>query len=92
MRKLLITNARVINESEICDADVLIKGERIDKIAGSITPDADAQILDANGKYLIPGMIDDPACTAGMLSSDKPAIGPDAISLISFDILPSSTA
>ena len=59
MRKLLITNARVMNESEICDADVLIKGERIDKIAGSITPDADAQILDANGKYLIPGMIDD---------------------------------
>ena len=59
MRKLLITNARVINESEICDADVLIKGERIDKVAGSITPDADVQILDANGKYLIPGMIDD---------------------------------
>ena len=59
MHKLLITNARLINESEICDTDVLVKGERIDKIAGSITPDADVQILDANGKYLIPGMIDD---------------------------------
>ena len=59
MHKLLITNTRLINESEICDTDVLVKGERIEKIAGSITPNADVQILDANGKYLIPGMIDD---------------------------------
>ncbi len=59
MHKLLITNARLINEGEIRDTDVLVKGERIEKIAGNITPGEDVQVLDANGKYLIPGMIDD---------------------------------
>ena len=59
MQKLLITNARLINEGEIRDTDVLVKGERIEKIARSITPDEGVQVLDANGKYLIPGMIDD---------------------------------
>ncbi len=59
MHKLLITNARLINEGEIRDTDVLVKGERIEKIAENITPGEDVQVLDANGKYLIPGMIDD---------------------------------
>jgi dihydroorotase len=57
--RLLISNARLINEGEIRDADVLIAGERIEKIAGSIVADEGVQVLDANGKYLIPGMIDD---------------------------------
>jgi dihydroorotase len=57
--RLLISNARLINEGEIRDADVLIAGERIEKIAGSIIADEGVQVLDANGKYLIPGMIDD---------------------------------
>ena len=59
MDKLLITNARLINEGEICNADVLIKGQRIEQIGNNISADADFQVLDANGKYLIPGMIDD---------------------------------
>jgi dihydroorotase len=57
--KLLISNARLINEGEIRDADVLVVGERIGKIADSIVADEGVQVLDANGKYLIPGMIDD---------------------------------
>ncbi len=59
MEKLLITNARLINEGEIRDSDVLVAGERIEKIDTKITADANVQVLDANGKYLIPGMIDD---------------------------------
>ncbi len=59
MDKLLITNARLINEGEIHDADVLVAGERIEKIGTKITADESVQVLDANGKYLIPGMIDD---------------------------------
>ncbi len=59
MGKLLITNARLINEGEIRDSDVLVKGERIEKIDSKITADDDVQVLDANGKYLIPGMIDE---------------------------------
>ena len=36
--------------------------------------------------------MDDPACTAGIPSSANPAIGPDAISLMSFATLPNSIA
>ncbi len=56
---MLITNARLINEGEIREADVLVKGERIEKIAPRISADENVQVIDANGKYLIPGMIDD---------------------------------
>jgi dihydroorotase len=59
MDKLLITNARLINEGEIRDADVLVEGERIEKIASGITPEDGMDVIDAGGRYLIPGMIDD---------------------------------
>ena len=57
--KLLVTNARLINEGQIVDADVLIAGERIEKIASSISAGKATTVIDAEGKYLMPGMIDD---------------------------------
>jgi dihydroorotase len=59
MKKLLISNARLVNEGEIRDADVLVNGERIEKIATGIAADDSFQVLDAKGKFLLPGMIDD---------------------------------
>ena len=59
MHKQLITNARLLNEGEILERDVLIAGERIEKIAGSIEADDTMQVHDANGAILMPGMIDD---------------------------------
>jgi dihydroorotase len=59
LRRLLITNARLINEGAIQAADVLIQGERIEKIGSSIAAPDNAQVLDAAGLYLLPGMIDD---------------------------------
>ena len=59
MTKLLITNARLINEGDIRDADVLIKDERIEQVAAGITATDDMEVIDAGGSYLIPGMIDD---------------------------------
>lgn len=59
MSKILISNARLINEGEIRDADVLIDGERIAKIASGITATDDVEVIDAQGRYLLPGMIDD---------------------------------
>lgn len=59
MNRLLITNARLINEGETRDADVLIDGERISKIASSIAPDEGVEVIDAAGRLLMPGMIDD---------------------------------
>ena len=58
MSKLLIKNARLVNEGAITETDVLIDGERIEKVAKDI-PGKDADVLDAEGKYLLPGMIDD---------------------------------
>jgi len=45
----------------------------------------------ARDGFTFHGKIEDPAWTAGIPSSDSPAIGPDAIYLISFEILLSST-
>lgn len=58
MSKILIKNARLVNEGTIRDADVLLEGDRIAQIDTSIAA-ADAEIIDAGGRYLIPGMIDD---------------------------------
>jgi dihydroorotase len=59
VNRLLITNARLVNEGETRDADVLIEGERISKIGSSIAPPDGAEVIDANGRLLMPGMIDD---------------------------------
>jgi len=59
MSKLLITNAQLVNEGETRDADVLIVGERIEKIGSGLAADADTTVIDASGKLLMPGMIDD---------------------------------
>lgn len=59
MSKLLIANARVVNGGRIAEADVLIDGERIEKIAGGIRAGEGVEVLDAAGRYLLPGMIDD---------------------------------
>ncbi len=59
MDKLLITNARLINEGEIRDVDVLVKGDRIEKVAASIGAGEGTEVIDAQGRYLMPGMIDD---------------------------------
>lgn len=59
MSKLLLTNARLVNEGEIRDADVLIEGERIAQIGASLAAPEGAVVIDVAGKYLLPGMIDD---------------------------------
>lgn len=57
----IIRNAKVVNEGQIQDLDVLISGERIEKIARSITLDPAKKYIeiDATGLYLLPGVIDD---------------------------------
>ena len=59
LSKILIANARLVNEGEIKDADVLIVGDRIERIADSISADPGVDVIDADGRYLLPGMIDD---------------------------------
>lgn len=59
MKSILIVNARVVNEGRIVDADVFIDNGRIHKIGGNLTGQAADTVIEANGKSLIPGMIDD---------------------------------
>ena len=59
MKTLLITNARLINEGDIRDADVLVRGDRIDQVGASISAPEGSRVIDAAGKFLMPGMIDD---------------------------------
>ena len=59
MSRLLIRNARLVNEGQVFDADVLIANGRIEKIAASIQGDNEPVEIDANGQWLLPGMIDD---------------------------------
>ena len=56
----LIKNAKIVNEGEIVNGDILIEGEFITKIAPSISPkSADVNVFDAEGQYVLPGAIDD---------------------------------
>ncbi|MGB5352571.1 MAG: amidohydrolase family protein, partial [Woeseia sp.] len=59
MKKLLIKNALLVNEGTTREGDLLVSGERIEKIAASIEANDTMNVLDAQGHYLIPGMIDD---------------------------------
>lgn len=59
-KSYLIKNARIVNEGSVVEGDVLIEAGRIAKIDSSIGPkSANVNVIDAEGKYLIPGMIDD---------------------------------
>ena len=55
----LIKNARVVNEGQITETDVRIVGQRIDTIDNNISAGPNDTVIDANGCYLLPGMIDD---------------------------------
>ena len=58
MSKLLIKNAMLVNEGETRETDVLVEDERIARIDPGIGA-GDATVIDADGAFLLPGMIDD---------------------------------
>ncbi|HEY5774640.1 MAG TPA: dihydroorotase [Xanthomonadales bacterium] len=55
----VIRNARLVNEGKIIESDLLLKDGRIEKIAANLQAPAGAEVVDANGRHLLPGMIDD---------------------------------
>ena len=58
MSKVVFRNAKVVNRGTIKESDVLIESDRIVKIAPSIKVD-NAEEVDLNGLWLLPGIIDD---------------------------------
>jgi dihydroorotase len=56
---ILIKNARIVNENNTFLGDVLIENEIILKISSEIKVTENVEVIDAEGKFLIPGFIDD---------------------------------
>lgn len=60
MNRILIKNAKIVNEGTIFEGDVLIENDLIVEIADSISlKTSDCIVVDAEGNYLMPGAIDD---------------------------------
>ncbi len=71
---MLIKNATLITAAETFQADLLIRGEKIAAIGQNLPPTPEDLILDATGKFLLPGGVD-PHChfdlpMFGTVSSD----------------------
>lgn len=60
MSSILIKNAKIVNEGQIFEGDVLVENEFIVEIAPQISSkSSQTVIIDAEGNYLLPGVIDD---------------------------------
>lgn len=59
MQKYLFKNILTVNEGKIDTTDVLIKNDRIEKIAPNITEKGNVIEINGENKHLFPGVIDD---------------------------------
>jgi dihydroorotase len=60
MAKTIIENARIVNGGEVFNGYVILDGERIAAVgSGSFEGPRDGRTIDAAGRLLIPGVIDD---------------------------------
>ena len=57
--KIKILNARIVNEGEIIEKDLLIEDRFISRIDGDLSSVATDKTIDAQGLFLLPGLIDD---------------------------------
>jgi dihydroorotase len=77
-QSILIKNATLVNEGRQWQSDVLIKAGRIDKIASEIGTNENCIEINAEGKYLIPGVIDDQVHFREPGLTQKATIGSEA--------------
>ena len=59
MGRILLKNAKIVNDNKIFPADILLEDDVILKIEDHISSDSAAKVMDLEGKYVIPGAIDD---------------------------------
>ncbi|PZX93908.1 dihydroorotase [Flavobacterium aquariorum] len=60
MNRYLIKNAKIVNEGVIFEGDVLVENDLIVEVSENISlKSSDCMIIDAEGNYLLPGVIDD---------------------------------
>jgi dihydroorotase len=58
MKKILIINGTLVNKGKVVNSDLLINGPFIERIDKNISA-PEAEIIDASGEYVFPGIIDD---------------------------------
>ncbi len=68
MKKLLLANGRIVNEGRIVEGNVLIVGDRIERVGAALS-EADAEVVDLEGRYVLPGLID------GQVHFREPGLG-----------------
>lgn len=59
MNRLYIHHAKLVNRGQITEGHLLVENGRIARVDSHFAPPAGASEFDANGHYLIPGVIDD---------------------------------
>jgi dihydropyrimidinase len=57
-RQILIRGGRVVNAEDVIKADVLIQGDRIEAMGVSLSVPPGAEVVDADGLWVLPGVID----------------------------------
>jgi dihydroorotase len=57
--KKLLKGATIVNEGKSFVGDILIANSRIEKIESSITPTSEMEVINLEGKLILPGCIDD---------------------------------
>ena len=58
MYDLILKNCTVVNENQTIESDIAIKNNRIELISSSIEEES-KETIDVQGRYVIPGLIDD---------------------------------
>ncbi|MCG8477161.1 MAG: dihydroorotase, partial [Cytophagales bacterium] len=56
---ILIQNANIVNEGQVIAGDVFVKDGIIRKIGANLSAEGADRVIDASGKHLFPGVIDD---------------------------------
>jgi dihydroorotase len=59
MQQYLLKNGIIINEGKQTIGDVLISNQRIEKIGNQLSAPPSCIVIDCEGKYIMPGVIDD---------------------------------
>ena len=59
MSGFLITGGKIVNEGTTEEKDLLVKDGRIERLEDSISPPPGTEVVDAGGKLILPGLIDD---------------------------------
>jgi len=59
MASILILNGTLVNENQIFEADIFIKDDLIEEIGKNLQHKEADRVIDATGKMILPGLIDD---------------------------------